>query len=404
MQALSTLSVIAEQQAPDLGERYGGMLRLMVEGSLRYAIAHEYGHVVIDATASARGRPRDFDAELEADMQALQTIPSAQVLPLSDTLLFLGRVLLENAEIDHTQADGPHEPTVCRARRSTLMRERLIPPLLRISALRSSRRLEGAGRPNAMPAINLPKAAASCPPGVGRRVEQIERDLLRIEAFMAGLPARSATTLEQWSAVGRLPLATQIGISLRNAIAIGAVVERVTDNGNLLATASDVVDRNRRLRELEDLERDPRAGDLPSREFRTLLYGTAMGRFFSAPPGSSFVQNAEALDRRLTEADLYGAPEIETRGVRALSLFLSGRCDAGYATLAEIETLRAAFDRTYSGELASIAPRPKDLPSVLVPLDRLRGGIGGGTAREAGCTTLRGNVAAGLKASLGWTD
>lgn len=324
------------------------------EQMLKLALAHEYGHVLLDRGRGTSGFKASADPELAADMEALNLTLFGRTIPMADSMLFGGYAVLDHLNGPNAGRGGPHDASVCRAMRSSAMRRRLQPEIQRIQAWR--------GRANGMEEVFV--SALSGQPGAGTagidrfagdgnscnltlppQILALESDLKTLAERLASLPPALKVGEAELAPLRKLRLRTPLGQALLRRLLIDPAVGRLLFASELALIDGKISDDGAQIdADLRLISAARPDHNLSSGDLRQVRLVQAIGQFVRAPKGSSLAANARHFQAQL--APLRSGYGMDSWTLQALGMadFLAQDCTRGFATFDELDRTLGALE------------------------------------------------------------
>ena len=374
--------------------------------AVTFTIGHEIGHLLIDADPSLMRDIPEQDAELAADLLALQTMFSGRTIPWADEFAFASHAVTES----NATQPAAHEASACRLRRAKLLRERLRPDLDQVLAWNNpllQTAYLGSGTASAEVPLPYDLAPQDCDATLPPAVDKVARDLARLASTVAALPAQLQIGETHLEAMRTIPVETQFGRSLKASILAAGHVAVLGSIGAANASPDDRIGNARRIAKLEKLGTGGDVRDLTSVEYRNYMLARAMGRFFASRPGSRLTVNARRLQRDIAAVARYGPPDALFEMNAATASMMAGQCREGFAGMVRFLELYETIQRDFGlefrkAEIDLTEAYGPQTPQILEFARKIKTGAIPDT--PATCAAMRTNLSANFKRNFSWRD
>lgn len=313
----------------------------VVFSTFRFALAHEFGHVVQDRTRRS-GQNLD-DPETAADLFALAIYASGRNWPSSDTILFAGRRFYDAVADDRSAMDGPHQEGQCRALRSNQFRTAVTAPLTAINQWRASQDMEMNLSVLALSGdslkVSVPQAGGGCVDDNAASRLEVFSDLARLQAWTGAWPKAADLQLAAIKQLGGLRLSSQFGEVVR----AGMIASY--SSSSTMETARMVVDSSltrstatqHQLRTAAFNERQF-GKYLSAKDLQNVRIADALSQFLTKLGPGGPVKAAELLTKSLTKVEPLADPGATFLVTASVSDLLLGRCQEGMAKMISVLT------------------------------------------------------------------
>lgn len=401
---LDVLYVLLQPQLATAPQNYSAVLPFLTRESLKIALAHEYGHAIIENGYSDERRGSLTDHELEADLLALHPQVSQRAPKAASTLMYAAMVLVERINRQSRVQSGVHDLTACRLLRLQAIQRATMPGIDALSLWKP-----GTPLPAIEPAAGLLSSkleeADQCTIELPEEIAAFRSDLSSIHGIVAAMPAKEPAA-GSFAALEAFKAKTLLGESVRNqmlfrgamAIPVPPLFETKDAAQRELALAQLVIKRT----ELDRVVTDP----LPAASTRDFVNEYALTLFMQGPPGTRIKSAARELADSLSAFDAFmtGTPRWQSQ--RAIALVLAGDCFAAAesAVMARYNLHRITLQL---GSLVQVWNIPvESFPQLLVPLaDHFEAAKRGETKFDPRhCESIRGPLVVFLRERLGWVD